>query len=333
MKDSNLPSISLIIPTLNNGAIVGDFLKLISKQNYPKNKVEIIVTDGGSSDETVKIAKKYGAEVYANKKVLAEPGVTLGMSKARGDILIVLATDNYLYDPNSFQKYANTFSDSEVYAAFPRHESKNWDSIFTKYINVFTDPFNHFVYGYSANGRTFKKIYKTLFSNDIYDLYDFSSAQELPLIAFAQGFAVRSSYIRKTRDSMDDIKPVIDLIKEGKNVAFIHSLPLYHHTVTNVAHFIRKQRWGTRNAISKKNYGISYRSQNLSRNQRFRMKIWPFYALSFVAPLIHSIYHLVKDREPMWIYHAPLCFISATASLYEVLIYNMFHKGTVSRQT
>lgn len=324
--------ISIAIPTLNNASILQGFFERIKNQKYPNKDLEIIVADGGSTDRSTDIAKKYGAKVFNNKKVLAEPGITLAMSKATGELITVLAADNYLDDKDSFAKIESTFNDGTVFAAFPKHESIPEDSIFTKYINTFTDPFNHFVYGYGANGRTFKKIYKILESNNLYDVYDFKSSPDLPLIAFAQGFTIRSKYKRGERHSMDDIKPIMDLVERGKKIAFIHSLPVYHHTIKNLGHFIRKQRWGTRNAITNQNYGISYRAKNLSPSQKFRMKIWPFYAIIFVLPLVNSVYHLIKDKESMWIYHAPLCFISAASSLYEVLVYNMFHKEIVSRQ-
>lgn len=333
MNKSNLPKISVAIPVLNNESILVGFFKRIVNQNYPKEKIELIVADGGSKDRSTEIARKYGAKIFSNRKVLAEPGVSLAISKASGEIIMILAVDNFLDDPESLSKTAKAFSNKNVFAAFPRHESSPTDSIYTKYINTFTDPFNHFVYGYAANGRTFKKVYNVLESNEIYDVYNFTSSRDIPLIAFAQGFAVRSSYVRKTKDSMDDIKPVMDIINEGKKIAFIHSVSLFHHTVNSLAHFIRKQRWATRNVLEKKEYGISYRSFKLSSSQRFRMKIWPLYAVSFVIPMVFSFFHLIKDREVMWLAHAPLCFVSATASVYEVLVYNMFHKEIVSRQT
>lgn len=332
MRKDKFPKISVVTPTLNNANILNGFFERLMKQNYPKEKMEIIVADGGSTDPTLSIAKKYGAKIYNNKKVLAEPGVILGMVKATGDIMTVLAADNYLNDPDSFNKIAKTFYDERVFAAFPRHESTKDDSIFTKYVNAFTDPFSHFVYGYAANGRTFKKIYKTLEHNETYDIYDFKDSPQIPLIAFAQGFCIRSGYKRDSRHGYDDIKPVMDIINSGKQIAFIYSLPLYHHTIKDLGHFIRKQRWATRNAISNKKYGISYRLQNLSSAQKARVKICPFYALSFFVPLIYSIFHLVKDKEKMWIFHSPLCFLSASASLYEIILYNTSRKEIVSRQ-
>lgn len=80
------PSVSFIIPTLNASWILERCLKAIRDQNYPRNKVEIIVADGGSTDSTIKIAKKYDARVIHNTEVLHEPGKALASEKAKGEI-------------------------------------------------------------------------------------------------------------------------------------------------------------------------------------------------------------------------------------------------------
>ncbi|MBU3956768.1 glycosyltransferase [Patescibacteria group bacterium] len=60
MVSKNLPSISVLIPTLNAASVLGKCLKSIVEQDYPKNKIEIIIAHGGSTDKTLEIAKKYG---------------------------------------------------------------------------------------------------------------------------------------------------------------------------------------------------------------------------------------------------------------------------------
>ncbi len=317
----NTPILSIITPTLNNQKDIKNFLVSIKNQNFPKNKLEIIISDGGSIDKTLQIARKMGARVIKNSYVFADPGVNLGIKAAKGDILMVLACDNIYEDKDAFSKMLKVFEDKKIMAAFPVHSSSKSDSIFTKYINTFTDPFNHFVYGYASNGRTFKKIYKTLEANEIYDVYDYSSSKDKPLIAVAQGFTVRRGFARSRNSAFDDVLPVIELINKKNRIAFVHSVKLYHHTVRNFRHFAKKQAWGTVNALQRKNYGIAHRINYLSDNQRLRIKLWPIYVFSFVFPLVRSVYYLVKDREPLWIFHPFLCIISASASLWAVLIY------------
>jgi glycosyltransferase involved in cell wall biosynthesis len=320
MKKNN-PLLSIITPTLDNQKDLKSFLESIRRQNFPKSRLEMIVSDGGSKDKTLQIARRMGARIIKNPHVLADPGVNLGIKSAKGEILMVLACDNIYTDKNALKKMIEVFKDKKITAAFPMHYSSKKDSVFTKYINTFTDPFNHFVYGYAANGRTFNKIYKTLNSNKIYDLYNYSSSKDKPLIAVAQGFTVRKGFTRNRNSKFDDILPVIELINKKNKIAFVYSVKLYHHTVRNLGHFAKKQVWATVNALQRKKYGIAHRMEYLSDSQKFRIKIWPFYALSFVLPLIRGMYHLVKDSEPLWIFHPFLCMISAVSSIWGAIIY------------
>jgi len=317
----NEKKLSIITPTLNNQKEIKYFLDSIKKQTFPKSKIEIIISDGGSSDKTIEIAKKAKARVIKNPYIFADPGVNLGIKNAKGEILMVLACDNIFEDTDAFNKIIKIFDNKNIMAAFPSHESSKSDSIYTRYINNFTDPFNHFVYGYAANGKTFNKIYRTIESNEIYETYDYLSNADKPLIAVAQGFTVRAGFTRSRKNEFDDVLPVIELVNNNKKVAFVHSVKLYHHTVRNLRHFINKQMWATINALQKKNYGISHRMNYLSKSQKNRIKIWPFYSLSIVLPFIYAFYHLIKDKESMWIFHPFLCIISGYTSVIAALRY------------
>ncbi|MGL5889964.1 MAG: glycosyltransferase, partial [Bacteroidia bacterium] len=54
---NQLPRISIVIPSYNQGAFIGETLESIAQQNYPN--LELFVFDGGSKDETVNIIKQY----------------------------------------------------------------------------------------------------------------------------------------------------------------------------------------------------------------------------------------------------------------------------------
>lgn len=60
---SLLPVISIIIPTHNSGTIIKKCLDGVKKQNYPEDKIEIIIADNNSTDDTIKIAESYGAKI------------------------------------------------------------------------------------------------------------------------------------------------------------------------------------------------------------------------------------------------------------------------------
>ena len=71
MKDK-LPFISVILPTYNNDSVLLDCLQSIFVQDYPK--FEVLIIDGGSSDKTIEIAKKFSVKVLKNPYRVEEKG-------------------------------------------------------------------------------------------------------------------------------------------------------------------------------------------------------------------------------------------------------------------
>ena len=79
--------ISIIIPTLNEGKNLPKVLK-----DIPKSIDEVIVVDGHSTDNTVKIAKKFGAKVIFDD-VGKGSALRKGMKASKGDIVITMDAD------------------------------------------------------------------------------------------------------------------------------------------------------------------------------------------------------------------------------------------------
>lgn len=322
--------VSVVVPTKDSGKLIGNCLEAVRAQTY-KN-TEIIVSDGGSIDDTLRIAKKYKVKIINNPDILAEPGVYRGMKAARGDLVIALAVDNLFKDKDAIETIAKVFENKKIYAAFPKHESSKEDSLYTKYMNTFTDPFNHFLYGYAANARTFKKIYKTLEHNLIYDIYDYKSSNSFPILAIAQGFTVRKNFADQRVNKMDDMEPIFELIKQGKQIAYLHSISLYHHTTRDLNHFVKKQRWATRNYLLNKQYGIKVREKTFTKWQKVKRVIWPIYAFSIILPFFRAMYGLIRDKEIIWLWHPYMCFLSAYGSFSELVLYKLCYNRDVSRQ-
>jgi len=182
------------------------------------------VVDGGSTDDTIQIAISNGAKVINNPHKLTEPGVALGFRRAKADLIMVLAVDNLFKDPDSIQSIIRVFENPHVVAAFPKHDTGPRDNIYSWYLNTFTDPLTHFVYGNAANARTFHKVYKTIVSNPLYDIYDYSSSPVKPIIALAQGFTVRKEAMPKRKEVSDDVLTVYKLLEEGRQIGYVHSV-------------------------------------------------------------------------------------------------------------
>jgi glycosyltransferase involved in cell wall biosynthesis len=85
--------ISIVIPTLNEEKNIGKILKSIKNEmRKRKLKHEIIVVDGYSTDNTIKIAKKYNVKVLFDKLGKGS-ALRKGFKAAKGDIIISIDAD------------------------------------------------------------------------------------------------------------------------------------------------------------------------------------------------------------------------------------------------
>jgi len=95
---------SVVIPVLQEEKILEKHLKIL-KEFQNKFKFEIIVSDGGSTDETVAIAQKYADKVVIHsgekRQTIAE-GRNMGAKQANSDILVFLNGDSIPVDCETF---------------------------------------------------------------------------------------------------------------------------------------------------------------------------------------------------------------------------------------
>jgi rSAM/selenodomain-associated transferase 2 len=84
--------ISIIIPTYNEAGHLGSLLKSL-KSGAPAGVTEVIVSDGGSTDNTVCIAAKEGARVVISAAKGRAVQMHLGASIAKGGILYFVHAD------------------------------------------------------------------------------------------------------------------------------------------------------------------------------------------------------------------------------------------------
>lgn len=98
---SSPPLISIVTPSFNQGSYLAETLQSLVDQNYPA--LEVIVQDGGSTDDSVAIAQDFAArhpgifQVYSEKDKGQAHALNLGFAKTKGRILGFLNSDDTLY--------------------------------------------------------------------------------------------------------------------------------------------------------------------------------------------------------------------------------------------
>lgn len=96
--------ISVIMPTYNSEKTIEASLKSIRRQEFDQSKVEILVVDGGSSDNTLGIARRYQTVILENKRRLPEFAKEIGFLQAKGRYAIYLDSDEMFVSRDSFQR-------------------------------------------------------------------------------------------------------------------------------------------------------------------------------------------------------------------------------------
>ncbi|MBI1977877.1 MAG: glycosyltransferase [Candidatus Omnitrophica bacterium] len=87
-----LPSVTLIVPCWNEERYLRKCLDSILDNDYPKDRIEILVIDGMSKDKSREMIKEY-AEKFSQLRMIDNPkrnvcaGVNLGVQQAKGEIL------------------------------------------------------------------------------------------------------------------------------------------------------------------------------------------------------------------------------------------------------
>lgn len=98
---SAIPKITIVTPSYNQGQFIEETIISVIGQNYPN--LEYIIMDGGSTDNTVEIIKKYEEHLYywvSEKDGGQSEAINKGFKMCSGDILGWLNSDD-LYMPGS----------------------------------------------------------------------------------------------------------------------------------------------------------------------------------------------------------------------------------------
>lgn len=109
--------ISIIVPSYNQGQFLEETFQSIISQNY--SAVEIIVMDGGSTDNSVDVIKKYEKHItywQSQKDNGQSDAINSGFRKATGDYVTWLNSDDVLL-PGALHEIAKTIE---------KHPETNW---------------------------------------------------------------------------------------------------------------------------------------------------------------------------------------------------------------
>jgi cellulose synthase/poly-beta-1,6-N-acetylglucosamine synthase-like glycosyltransferase len=125
------PTFSIIVPTKNEENVINRCLDGIMNVDYPKEKIQIIVVDGKSVDNTYKICSEFCQKYPLNIKVISEKTVkgkpaalNLALPHVTGEIVAVFDADS-LPEKDALSKVVAYFTDEKIMAIQGRTTSIN----------------------------------------------------------------------------------------------------------------------------------------------------------------------------------------------------------------
>lgn len=106
-KDLHCPRISIVTPSYNQGKFLEQTIRSVLLQNYPN--LEYIIIDGGSSDNSIEIIKKYEKHLdywTSERDSGQSDAINKGFRRSTGEIMAWLNSDDY-FAPGTLNLVAN----------------------------------------------------------------------------------------------------------------------------------------------------------------------------------------------------------------------------------
>ncbi len=316
---SNLPSISIVTPTWNSPLPLFErVLKALREQEYPKNLLEHIVMDAGSTNGTAELAKKYGCilTVRSDLKVQEQVRASLGIKKAKNDLVLMLQSDNIPTSKNWLKEMVRPFVENTkvfcTYSAYNSYE-KNMSAT-TRYGAFFGagDPTLYYL-GKSDKIPLLQKKYdkgKIISETPSYWVVEFNK-DTLPTMGDNGHMFLRSAMNKVNKDPKlyVHLDTFVDMLDLGYNTCGVIKNSVIHVITPSIITYAKrrvqvKQTFYDERRGKRKYLVFSWRSGK----DRLRLIKFAFFSLTFFS-LYESIKGYIKIRDRAWFLHPILCFL------------------------
>jgi len=296
----HLPRISVIMPTLNAGAILDNCLASLARQTYPREKMEILLADAHSQDDTRQIAAKYGAIVLDDNGKNMEEGKRLALRHATGHYIVFVDADNEITHPDYLELAIRALAANpqalgveSYYPASPKMSS------FCAYLTALLHISDPLAWLMSANPRLVARQGDT----ERWTLPGQSVAYPLG----ANGFVFRRADLQSVQanEKFQDTHVALFLMKNGQREWLrIHGRGVHHYYIQTLWLFVQKRRRATVHFLR-----VQEEMQVNWMKEKPPVPLWlaAIYCVTMVGPLWHTLRGIIRDRDLRWLWHLPAC--------------------------
>lgn len=330
----NRPFFTVVIPTLNSGRTIGKTLESIRNQDYDQAKLEIIVIDGGSTDDTLEVAKKNGCRILHNPMVQQEHAKWMGLREACGRVVVFIDSDESFGSPITLAKRERVICGFEGYRFLLSggHRKLPGASSINDYQNLFADPFTYFMTGTSGEAGLFIECWRKRYQvvEETGDFAGFTIPQQKvqPTVDFGAGGTIDIDFVR--RELSEELKsPLVVpqlfylIIQLSPKVAILKDDFVFHYSADNLKTYLRKLDWRVKGNIHYRDVvavGFANREPYQPLWVSYKKYLFIPYALTVVLPLLQGIVKAVRKRKPIALVHPFLCFYVAVDIVWQYLL-------------
>lgn len=327
-----LPLLSIVIATFNSEKTLPLVLRSIEQQTISRNRLEILLVDGGSQDSTLELGKQFHCKVIPNPRTEPVYAKFLGYRHAQGRYVSYIDHDEVLENPTSIEKKLNAFQQNQNLRVVigSGYKCPAGYSFITQYINEFGEPFSFFMYRLSKDVRFFvkqmKRRYIVVAENDDVVLLSLSNTKQRPIIELAAMASMFDAAYLKKHFSETLEKPELLphyfylLYSKAPILAITRKDAVLHYSSETFKKYFTKINWRVKNNIYHKSdmgmSGFSGREKFQPVWARFKKYFFIPYALSLVLPCVDALVLMATRKESRYCLHIPLSFSSAVLILW-----------------
>lgn len=326
MIEHKLPTITILTGTLNsNIPVFKKVLDSLRVQDYPKNLIEHIVLDGGSINETIPLAKKYGCRVIIRSDLQSEKehgqsrGV-IGIKMAKGDLVLILESDNILTSNDWLLQMVKPFRQNKrIFCTYSVYNSYEKDmSATTRYTALFGSPDPTLYYlDKTEKIRMDQEYYnkgQILRENDDYYIVKFTK-DNLPTLGDNGHMFLRKAMLKVIKDPnnyihVDAFSKLLDM---GYDTFGIVKNSIIHVQNPNLIDLVKRRVEIKKIFYDQKRVKRKYLVFNPnSVKDRINLIKYIIFSLTILEPLSESIKGYIKIRDKAWFLHPVMCFLMVT---------------------
>ncbi|HEY4415305.1 MAG TPA: glycosyltransferase family 2 protein [Verrucomicrobiae bacterium] len=310
----NLPRVSFIIPTLNVETILENCLSSVTRQDYPSEKIEIIMADAHSIDRTREIGKKFNVIILDDNGKNMEEGKRLALQHATGEYIVFVDSDNELTHSDYLRLAIQALTANpqalgvESYY-LPSPKMSSFCAYITHLLHI-SDPIAWLM---SANPKLIARNGET----ERWTLSEGTFSYPLG----ANGFVFRRIDLLATQADkhFQDTNVALTLMKRGQREWLrLRGRGVHHYYIQTLWKFVQKRRRSVVHFLR-----VQQEAPENWIKERPLIPLWLaiVYCLTFFGPAFHTLRGIIRDGDWRWLWHWPACLGSVLGNTWGVWTY------------